>query len=393
MRIKYCCCILLIGIIFTVCGCSENSENADKITYELFDNNHQHETENSEEVDHEELDAIEGENAVWPYDLEFGKVENQFIPYTPGNSQQNQKGLSVEYAETICEDTDSHSFFYINYADHQYIYQYSDGVSQLIVDKPALSLQVWKGKLYFVNFIAEDGGGNIYAYDLASKELEVIIDANAKYFNIYEDGIFYFDMTAQYFEEYQQMGYVMKSFFYNIETRETNKCDYPYLYRYTDFDIVADYQTSSIYLKQNETNEQIYLAPFDYAPNYRVYDNYFTLSEHNILYVLNMYEGEKKIYDINDASGLISTDNTVSDYLIYKDKLYVSFNCSNRLIVIDLLTDSMKCYTVSPVANTFFDHLYMANGKLYALCDLINNPKIMQINIDDGIPTYENTIQ
>jgi len=80
---------------------------------------------------------------------------------------------------------------YANHGRDNYIYQLKDGVSTLLLEQETKFIQIWKDNLYFLGYNMFDGlHTNLYKYNLESKKLETLFEADITWMFVNENGIY-----------------------------------------------------------------------------------------------------------------------------------------------------------------------------------------------------------
>ena len=80
---------------------------------------------------------------------------------------------------------------YANHGRDNYIYQLKDGVSTLLLEQETKFIQILKDNLYFLGYNMFDGlHTNLYKYNLESKKLETLFEADITWMFVDENGFF-----------------------------------------------------------------------------------------------------------------------------------------------------------------------------------------------------------
>ncbi len=114
-----------------------------------------------------------------------------------GDIASNSKYMLTNLSP-ICTDTSSLAVYYANYGGDNYIYSYSDGKSELLIEMPGNFLNYWNGDLYFISngknlpeLNAYFYFGNLYKYNIKNKTTELVLDMKINYLTVNEKGIFF----------------------------------------------------------------------------------------------------------------------------------------------------------------------------------------------------------
>jgi len=305
----------------------------------------------------------------WPYTLDFNGVGEELIPTAKGNIYANFKG-SLEESYIICPDEKRGCIYYINYEKDDYIYQWKDGVSTLLVGMKARCLQLWNNELYFVADKTDDdilmpAHGPIYCYNLDSSECRLVLDTNASKIFIDSDGIFYEDFNPE------DSTSITKRLEFNADVPYKEK--YFTCFSYDNYIIYDEFDDmfEGFYIHNKKTGEKTFLAPMEYFGKLCVYDNYLTFRKSTYIYILDLITGEKKIYDLNDYDGLTDRIEFITDYIIVDNILYATVNISGGIFTIDLKTEEIT-YIKSKNSAELYYILYAGDGKLYTYSFITN---------------------
>lgn len=315
----------------------------------------------------------------WSYPLEFEGAGDELQAARYGNIDANYKGFQVD-SFILCPDEINNCAYFINYSEDNNIYQLKDGVCSLLIDKEAQCLQLWNNELYFIENKIVDSQvmdyGNIFSYNLNTKEIRLVVEANAFIFYINSRGIYYQDMdiTNNSITGYR-LGFDKKA---PIET------GYYFYYSYSDYEI-NDSKGDTISLYNKKTGIHTDLAPIDYFDRIRIFDKYFTFKKGTCIYILDLITGEKKIYDLNDCKQLIFKMNSINDYIIFNNYIYASAGFANYIMQVNLVTGEIS-YKKLPGETLWFGNLLIGNNKLYVMCSEENvysdNRKLVELNLD-----------
>ena len=332
--------LLLVLAIFFFTSCKNNSiEDQEEPDYSYFQSSNN--VDNY--LDDEEL-SEEGDNGKtsenlskkeWPYELDFDGITSTKT-YKTGNLNSNNKNLTFNSA-LICPDYENNLTYYVNYGNDNYIYQLDDGVSTLLVDKEAHSLQLWDSELYFIEDTDSSPmhSGDIYCLNLESKELRLIQKANA--FGLY------IDSYGFYYNNFINDEGTSISLFLDFNDSEPKGIDYNFLASYNEYQILYTYE-EDFYLFNSETKEKTFLAPFEYATNRPMLSNeYFMFLKDSCIYTLNLLNGEKKIYDLYNYDSLSKYSMVIKDYCAIDNLIYA--NDGIRLFIINVDNGNIEEYT------------------------------------------------
>lgn len=104
-------------------------------------------------------------------------------------------GENAKYVSLVCKDPVYGITYYVNYGRNYYIYAMRDGVSELVVEIPAMDLYCREGELYFIAndfacYTFEDfENGAILKYNPVSGEVQSVGGQRADSMIVYPDGI------------------------------------------------------------------------------------------------------------------------------------------------------------------------------------------------------------
>ncbi|NLJ96128.1 MAG: hypothetical protein GX321_03160 [Clostridiales bacterium] len=272
----------------------------------------------------------------WPYELDFKGVTSS-KSYKTGNLNASIKSSGAT-SSLVCPDYDNDLIYYVNYGKDNYIYQLDDGISTLLVEKEAHSLQLWNNELYFIEDTVSSPkhSGNIYCLNLESEELRLVQKANAFYIHVGIHGIYYMNLK-------NDDGYV-NNYYLDFDSSEPKEVDYSFLASYNEYQILHTYE-DGFYLFNPNTKEKTFLAPSEYMNNCPMVSNeYFMFLHGSCIYTLNLQNGEKEIYDLYDYDSLSDYTLVFSDYCVIDKSIYATDEI--RLYVIDMEKDFIEKYRV-----------------------------------------------
>lgn len=106
-----------------------------------------------------------------------------------GNLPMNLKQMRVN--GLVCPAGDK--TYYVNCGGDNYLYELTDNGGELVLKQVVSSLNLWDGALFFVLHEDRDirGMGKICRYDLKSQTMETVLDVDALYCCVNQDGIYY----------------------------------------------------------------------------------------------------------------------------------------------------------------------------------------------------------
>lgn len=326
------------------------------------DNTTSNSKDNKTTINKTDEDATE----VWPLDINFTGITSK-ESYPTGNLNTNYKFVAWPSA-MVCPDNKNNTVYFVNYGKDNYIYQIKDGISTILIEKKAHSLQLWEDKLYFISYESSNTyQGDIYSYDLITKRLEVIQKGPADLLYIDNSGIFYYKFDVNgYFN-----GYVL-----TIEEAKSTKVDYILPISYNEFQIHGS--NDGIYLKE-DNNESLLLAPLEYASNkLNVQNEHLIFVDSSHIYTMNLTNAETKVICLEEYKVAY-----IYDYVVIKDTIYISDGGS--IFTIPLVGGDLKRYAVvSENINERYDinNLYSDGRNLYGITsDFNNNNKMVAITL------------
>lgn len=184
--------IKLLGMCLMACsvlgtGCGNKTEEAEAVA--------QQQTVNIEEVTNvsETLDAPTEEEQVQDniantYDFDFHGFQVNGQTPVWGNDPLNLKST---IPGLVCPGEDV--TYYVNCGRDNYLYELKAGESRLLLSEVVTSLNIWDDELYFV--LHEDGdirgAGKVCKYNLQTGNLATVLDVEASYCCVGENGIYY----------------------------------------------------------------------------------------------------------------------------------------------------------------------------------------------------------
>ncbi len=366
--------IIVFACIMIICtSCSNKHEYDEEPDYTPFltDNSystygdHQNEETSSNDSNDSTINN-EAVDEVWPLDINFTGITSK-ESYPTGNLNTNYKFVAWPSA-MVCPDNKNNTVYFVNYGKDNYIYQIKDGISTILIEKKAHSLQLWEDKLYFISYESSNTyQGDIYSYDLITKKLEVIQKGPADLLYIDNFGIFYYKYDVNgYFN-----GYVL-----TIEEDKSTKVDYILPISYNEFQIHGS--NDGIYLKE-DNNESLLLAPLEYASNkLNVQNEHLIFVDSSHIYTMNLTNAETKVICLEEYKVAY-----IYDYVVIKDTIYISDGGS--IFTIPLVGGDLKRYAVvSENINERYDinNLYSDGRNLYGITsDFNNNNKMVAITL------------
>lgn len=229
-----------------------------------------------------------------------------------GNLSMNMKQGSTLCL--VCPDYENDVIYYVNYGDDGYIYQLKDGKSTLVLDRMTTSIQLWDNEIYFLSgdefevyndfYYSKQG---IYQYNLATKELRRILDVDAHWLYVNEDGIFYTEMS-------DDGKFIMEGYRLPFDRNTPQKMDYAFFSQYKDYLFIPaldDSGKQNMVLVNMNTGEEIFELPSISYNKAGIYGNHLYYKGNNQeLNCLNLDSGEKVVYDLrNNDFGIIYPDN------------------------------------------------------------------------------------
>lgn len=413
--------VISFGVMVLLYGCSQGPNkkvSQDKVerNYNLFEdsielNDDIHGKENDVAIQTDETTDITDEDGQtdvisdWPYELTFHGLGVALERPLSGNMDANFKRNIISESNLICPDEERNCIYYINYGGDSYIYQWKENNATLLVRRVAAFLQLWQGKLYYVDFdksryhgdikTFDDSihSGDIYSYDIETGIETLILKSSARNIHVFEDGIYFNEVNVTQNNDDDTNTYTMTYKLFRFDNNKVEDSIYPRDHDFKDFVIVNDYDSKSVTLYNKNTGASDVLAQSDFFYRYRVYDDYFCLRYDGRIYMLNLRTGERKNYDINYLSPT-NTGVSIQDFILYQNKLYATLNISGRIAIIDLNTDKVNVvYTRGNVMDNY-QFLYIGNGSLYTLTNLFSDkPKVEAIVLEDGFFSLNNMQQ
>lgn len=383
---------IIICFFVMLCGCNNQRTVVEDVNYTLFeeddnntsiegkedlqkeDNHNNEEGTNHTSVQSDAMDHVEGdsneENEAAMIELKnlaesmnFNGVEGEFIVKSTGNSFENHKGFS-EFSYLVCYDDKNQCTYYINYGIDDYIYQRKDNTTTLLIKEKARYLQLWNNKLYFVNATGMFHTGDVYCYDLDSKNLTKVI--------IGEIGSLYVNEEGMIFSEYEiskdQSATSDMRMLYHDSSADID-CNVYNLYEYKDFILQFNENSDSVELMNRNSGEMSPLFSYEYVTNYRVYNSYVIINKSDVFLVIDLLTGDKMIYDVTQCN-LPSKRFTVMDYIVKENILYVVPSIKDYMIIVDLEKDTMQFIQNTQISKQTMDKLYIAGDKMYAYLDM-----------------------
>ena len=320
--------LILITMVLTT-SCKNNSiENQVEPDYSHFQSSNNVDNYlDDEELSEESDNGNASENLSkkeWPYELDFDGITSN-KSYKTGNLNTNFK--STSFSALICPDYEHDLIYYVNYGKDNYIYQLDDGVSTLLVDKEAHSLQLWDNELYFIEDEESSSRkiGSIYCLNLDTKVLRLVQDTNAENLYIDTSGLFYYSYT-----DTGHFSGVLLEF----ENQEPKQVDYIFPTSYNEFQIHGSHE--GIYIFNSHTQEKTFIAPGEYI-NYKpmLHNEYFMFIRGASIYTLNLLNGEKKIFNLNEYEKMEYDVVYIFDYCGIDNKIYATDGGSCFIINMD----------------------------------------------------------
>ncbi|MDR0947913.1 MAG: DUF5050 domain-containing protein [Lachnospiraceae bacterium] len=152
----------------------------------------------------------------YPYDVGYAGIKAADVPHKYGNTPFANFDFG-DMDRNICYVQETDTLYYVDYAwtDDDYcdpdncLYSYKDGIRTLITNLPARYLNFWQGNLYFlsnsnISLFYNNLGlltcGKLYKYEVATGEIELLLDEEIWDLNICDGYLYY--CTSPNMEDY-----------------------------------------------------------------------------------------------------------------------------------------------------------------------------------------------
>lgn len=281
-----------------------------------------------------------------------------------GNSLLNCKGVNgVSY---FCSSDDA--VYFTNFNDNAYIYMLKENVSSLVVEKSACCINYYNGKLYFLSSDFDPAEslryrGQIYSFDIESKECKLLLDKDAAKMLVTDDGIYYLQL-----EEESENILTYSSWMMDFEGN-ASKRNYGNIMRYGKYviDNRGAYELSENKLDVDRENG-FTAFPFDInSLDYCVYDNYLVMISQGKIIFFDLTSGEiNEISDTEISEALGGANAMVSDFTIIGDFVYIAYD-SSGIIRKNMKTNEIKDIPIRGMNNIVISDLYTDGKSLFGV--------------------------
>ena len=285
----------------------------------------------------------------------------------------------------VCYDADSDTSYYINFGNDNYIYELKDDTSSLLINMEAICLQLWNNELYFLanNYKNKELlTGDLYCYNLANKELRLVLEADANFLYIDSYGIYFSQYELpqpDFLDTLQFTGYLL-----DFGTNTVQEVDYILPVAYNEYLLYVC--NEGIVLHNRETNEKLLIAPevYYYLNNFNFYDHYLIFTYNSKICILDLLNGEKKIYDFNDDKSL-RYKVYFMDYMIF-DNIFYGTEFSSTILVCNLSTGELDFYTYISYdlqSIEFIQALFTDGKRIYAIMHEYGYDRLVEVCLTD----------
>lgn len=261
-----------------------------------------------------------------------------------------------------CPDIDRNVIYYANHGKDNYIYQLKDGENTLLLDRETEYIQLWKDELYFLGYNEQADGlhSNIYKYNLNTKKLETLLEADITWMLVNENGIYFrrlyedkcefssfpFDSSKIVMMQWESF-LPYKDYFVVMEPESNNEFTVKLIHNTTGECIL---EIPSVYKKRNVSIYQDYLSFFGYDSDE---------AKNIMIYVINLLTGDY----IAVKPDLISISELL-DYTIIDNKII--YTVSKLLIEYDMDDGSLITKRVISETASSYAELYTDGKRLLA---------------------------
>lgn len=299
MKFKLSLTFMFIILLLLLHSCSKKSDNITKIQYPQYTVADKDDiTEDESYIDDTQSDTV----------FNFIGIPSDALTPTLGNLGINLK-MSNKLV-LVCPDFNNEKIYYINHGQDGFIYELDGNNSSLLLDKKAMSIQLWDNELYFIeNDSSEDRPINpdaLYKLDLDTMELKLIHDTQVNWMIVSSAGINCNNMELS--DEMGDDGHrnlTMNSLFFDFDNENIENSEYfeiafykDYLYRIDRTDI---YSLNGTRIFENlSRGEEIEIASNEpIFPGDSIYeDNLYYIDKDQKLIRINLVNGNRYEYDI-----------------------------------------------------------------------------------------------
>lgn len=245
-----------------------------------------------------------------------------------------------------------------------------DNVSSLVVEKSACCINFYNGKLYFLSSDFDPAEslryrGQIYSFDIESKECKLLLDKDATKMLVTDDGIYYLQL-----EEETEYSSTYSPWMMDFEGN-ASKRNYGNIMRYGKYviDNRGAYELSENKLDVDSENG-FTAFPFDIkSRNYCVYGNSLIMNAGSKIIFLDLTSGEiNEISDTEISEALDGVSAMVSDFTIIGDFVYIATN-SSGIIRKNMKTNEIKDIPIREMNNRVISGLYTDGKRLFGVSE------------------------
>lgn len=369
----------VIIMMFLIACNSKESKQSDKEPYYHTDNNSASSTETNIP------DITDGVEEVQPTDnadvaiSEFTGIESSYETPESGNLSINLKVNSNLCL--ICPDSESDAIYYVNYGKDNYIYCLENGISTLIVEMKTTFLQYWNKELYFLSGNEEESSSdlhpkhNIYKYNFDTKEVSLILDANAFWLNVNSTGIYYtvFDTEINFYKGYKL----------NFGSSIPQSTIYYHYLQYKDYILRRTHDLGITLLNINTLEDVSVYKPTVKLYTASIYEDFLYCVAADGLHCCNLLTGEEKVFDVREGeSGIL-----ISGFTRIEDDIFISYG-SSLIYRVNMKDGILKKLCVDCGEGTYYiKELFTAGGKLFAVKEMLGTSKntLIQLEITDDL--------
>lgn len=388
---KYQWITIILGLITVLfVGCS-GSDESDEVDYNLIkqyknevqevDNGNKEEHGNGEDGHDHNVNKYSGNSEYWEALSSFKGIQSDYETPTLGNEPINlktdQSNLLIVYSQ------EQDAWYYVNYGKDNYIYQMKDGKHQLLVERECDFINLIDDNLYFIgkndSYIKNvDVIGDVYRYNLTTKELTLLVEGSIIYLYGSQDGLYYTDVNIEDLGD-GYFAYHYDNLFLATGKDTPLKGKFPYYIPYKEYQVLYKYEIGTVLYNNLDESELPIASAENLTPKTSIYNDILYFIEGSNLYSLDLISGQKNNYDLSDKSKINLQDPTrifvgitggeefhlpmiINDYTIYQDSIFLLFNQQLYQIKAD-----EEGYIEMDTRGVYMEELYVAGEKLFGL--------------------------
>ncbi len=301
----------------------------------------------------------------------------------------------------FCFDSKTGNIYYVNYGNDNYLYCLKGKKKELILDKFVTCINILDNVLYFIYAenpeynpdIQLSYKGNLYSYDLETKEMVCLSEEELGWILAVPEGIYgHFGFDSKKYER--------KIYFYNFQKKiwelafkehkaltEKDLCFYKDFYLKEIWNQNGNYM-KTVWYRESDGKEIDFLGSKQYPWGgefvygnhlYARIENPYNEKEELYLCMIDLKDGRQYQYKTEEGSTLKSVLCSVE----VDGKLYAGSTIAGEIFVGDACLNSMRTIHIKGSHNHFYNRLYTDGKRLFGLYNGGESYGIVELLISD----------